>query len=168
MRLIVLRHAKSSWRHSLSDFERPLNKRGRKSAKAIGRWLAMKGFVPQSTVCSPSTRTRQTLEILGRQLPWKGKESFPPQLYHGSAVDLLRALVEEEDSPVLLVGHNPSVSHFSQQMLAHRPEHPDFYRFPTASTVVMEFDCSRWRDIYPQSGILLDFVIPRELLRKGG
>jgi phosphohistidine phosphatase len=39
-RLLLLRHAKSSWHDpSLADFERPLSQRGRAAARMMGNYL---------------------------------------------------------------------------------------------------------------------------------
>ena len=56
-RLVLLRHAKSSWEGDLDDVDRPLNARGRRDADAAGRWLAQHQLVPDSLLCSPARRT---------------------------------------------------------------------------------------------------------------
>ena len=61
MRLILIRHAKSSWANpGQGDHARPLNPRGRRAATAIGGWLADKGYVPDLILCSDAQRTRET------------------------------------------------------------------------------------------------------------
>ena len=37
--LILMRHGKSDWSKRLSDFQRPIKKRGFKESARIGRWL---------------------------------------------------------------------------------------------------------------------------------
>ncbi|HEU0086865.1 MAG TPA: hypothetical protein VFQ77_04335 [Pseudonocardiaceae bacterium] len=37
--LILLRHAKSVWPQGVPDIERPLARRGRRDAPAVGQWL---------------------------------------------------------------------------------------------------------------------------------
>ena len=67
--LILTRHAKSSWGDAdLEDHARPLNKRGRASAKAIGRWIADHGITPQEVLCSDANF----------ELILKAAEQFPP------------------------------------------------------------------------------------------
>ena len=57
--IFLLRHAKSSWKDdSVDDFDRPLTKRGRRAAAAIGTYLADAGLVPAQILCSSSQRTR--------------------------------------------------------------------------------------------------------------
>ena len=65
--LMLLRHAKSSWKDtSLSDFDRPLNGRGRKAAETIGRYLRNNGLEPELVLSSPAVRARETIGIVAR------------------------------------------------------------------------------------------------------
>ena len=51
-RLILIRHAKSSWDDPMADdHARVLNGRGRASAAAIGGWLAAKSYLPDVVLC---------------------------------------------------------------------------------------------------------------------
>eukprot|EP01037_Dinobryon_pediforme_P032393 gene32393-37309_t len=60
-RLMLLRHAKSSWDDSeISDFDRPLNTRGRRSAPLMGRHCSQHNLVPARILCSSARRTRET------------------------------------------------------------------------------------------------------------
>ena len=63
LQLILMRHAKSSWDDpAAADFDRPLNGRGRRSAKALGHWLRQRGWLPDRVLCSSARRTRETLD----------------------------------------------------------------------------------------------------------
>ena len=65
LRLILTRHAKSSWASpTMDDHARPLNRRGESSAKAIGAWLAAQGYVPELALVSSATRTRETWALI--------------------------------------------------------------------------------------------------------
>ena len=65
--LLLLRHAKSSWKDStLSDHERPLNKRGRAAARSMGELVARRGLLPDLILASSAVRVSETIEILRR------------------------------------------------------------------------------------------------------
>ena len=64
LRLILMRHAKSSWNKPVSDHERELNGRGRASARAMGNWLRENDFLPKEALISSSERTRETFKWL--------------------------------------------------------------------------------------------------------
>ena len=63
--LLVLRHAKSSWKDiGLRDFDRPLNKRGKKDAPRMGQFLAEQDLTPDQIITSAATRARLTAEAV--------------------------------------------------------------------------------------------------------
>ena len=69
-RLILTRHAKSSWDDPLmSDHDRPLNERGKAAAADLGQWLASRGYVPDQVLCSDALRTRKTWSGIAPALP---------------------------------------------------------------------------------------------------
>ncbi|MDE0110718.1 MAG: histidine phosphatase family protein [Albidovulum sp.] len=163
--LIVMRHAKSSWDNpGIADFSRPLNGRGRRSADAIGRWLAEKDHIPDALVCSPSARTTETWNLVRIHFPSGCREDFDRSLYHGGTSEIRRKLGSAGDARcVMIIGHNPSIQHFAASMVRRSPSHPDFARFPTAATLVAEFQLEGWRDAEWRTGHAIDFVVPREL-----
>ncbi|KAF2286572.1 hypothetical protein GH714_017822 [Hevea brasiliensis] len=69
-RLILLRHAKSSWDNpSLRDHDRPLSKDGKDDAAAVAQKLQLSGWIPQLILSSDATRSRETLKIIQEQVP---------------------------------------------------------------------------------------------------
>lgn len=163
LRLILMRHAKSDWSHAgLSDHARPLNKRGRASAAALGDWLRAKKFQPDEVMCSTATRTGDTL--LGLDLQPAPKTHFLPELYHAEANDLLAALRRATKTTVLMVGHNPGICETANRLVMDPPAHMRFHDYPTGATLVCDFDAARWQDVDWFTGHVVDFAIPRELI----
>ena len=159
-RLIVMRHAKSSWDHpGLRDHDRPLNGRGRRSAAALGRWLRDEGYLPDQILSSTSARTRETCLRLGLDAP----ADYLPALYHAAPSDMFGALRGSTGQCVLMLGHNPGIAGFAEALMAVPPDHPRFPDYPTCATLVADFDLSDWRDLEPGTGRAVAFVIPREL-----
>jgi phosphohistidine phosphatase len=113
-RLTLMRHGDARWQDpSLSDLERPLNRRGTGAAEAMARRLLELGLVPELMLVSPARRTQQTAEIVAREL------SIPPRrvlreeaLYLASAADLLQVVrgCGPRVAHLLIVAHNPGVS----------------------------------------------------------
>jgi len=165
LKLIIIRHAKSSWGDPFAeDHDRVLNERGRASAGAIGDWLAAKGHLPDVALCSTAARTVETLDLLSARLPQRPQITYRRPLYHASASTILAELQAATAGVVALVGHNPGIGSFACGMVAERPDHPDFGRYPTAATTVIEFAGPEWKNARPQTGRVLDFIVPRELL----
>ena len=158
--LILMRHAKSDWGSpGLADHDRPLNSRGLRDAPAMGQWLREKDHLPDQVLCSTATRTRQTLEGLRIDV----STTFLPSLYHAEPDTMHDALLQAQGRSVLMIGHNPGIAAFAEDLLEHAPDHPRFHDYPTCATLVAEFDLERWADLRPGTGRVLDFVIPADL-----
>jgi len=166
LRLIVMRHAKSSWSSPVQgDHARPLNDRGRRSARILGAWLRDKGYLPDLVLSSDSARTRETWAEASAELgDNKAKIVWSEALYHASAQSMLEVLRGAGTARiVLMLGHNPGIAGFAEMIVRQPPGHVRFRDYPTAATTVVEFGASDWRDVNWGSGTVLDFVIPREL-----
>lgn len=117
--LILLRHAKAERGAQFADFDRPLTPRGRADAGAAGRWLARHDLRPDRVISSPARRTRQTWEAVAVGFAdadgYEPVVRYEPELYHGTARDLLKLVreVPPETATLLVVGHNPIVSEAS-------------------------------------------------------
>lgn len=160
MRLILMRHAKSDWSMGQDDHDRPLNARGRESARLLGDWLRNKGYMPDQVLCSTSLRTRETLALSGMAAPAR----FEDRLYHAAPSTLLESLKEAEGETVLMIAHNPGIAMFASHILAKLPMHVRFRDYPTGATLVADFAIDAWADVTPGTGNARDFVIPRELM----
>jgi phosphohistidine phosphatase len=173
--LILLRHAKSSWDDAaMSDFKRPLAKRGKKAAPAVGAALAKLGLRPDLILCSGAERSRQTLALV---LPEFGAQSPPivydDKLYMALPDGLLTGLHaikpdHEGHSPpcVMMVGHNPGFEELALMLAGDGPaeELADMSeKFPTAAAAVITFDAQNWGEVEPGAGRLNYFITPKRL-----
>lgn len=159
-RLILTRHAKSSWEDpSRPDHERPLNDRGRRSARALGDWLASRGYEPEEVLCSPSQRTRETWEgIAAAPLEVRPNIRYEPKLYHATPETMLAILHSATAPTVMMLGHNPGIAAFAAMLPARPPVDPEFRRYPTAATLVVDFQVGDWSQVRLGQGSVLDFV----------
>jgi phosphohistidine phosphatase len=165
-RLYLLRHAKSSWDDPrLADEDRPLAPRGRRAAKVIAKHLRRMGVAPEVVLCSPSTRTRQTLKRIAPGLGKHADVRSEPEVYAASAAALLEVLheVPDEVESVMLIGHNPGIQDLALS-LAHAGSESTRVKskFPTAALATLELSAS-WRELVPGSAELVSFVTPKEL-----
>lgn len=160
LRLILMRHAKSSWDDPRqADHDRPLNKRGRRSAKAIGDRLRARGNVPDLALSSTSTRTRETFDRLRLPCP----VDYLPTLYLAEPAAILDALQSAGGQTVLLLGHNPGIAEFAARLVTHPPMHDRFHDYPTCATLIVEFPEKTWAAVRFGTAAPVDFVIPKEL-----
>ena len=150
---MLLRHAKSDW-PDVADHARPLAKRGRRDAPAVGRWLRAHGYQPDVVVCSTARRTRQTWELMAPELGGSPSVTFEPRAYDASALTLLYLARELPSScrAALLIGHTPAISELAASLGTS-------LRFPTAAVAVLEVG-GDWADLAAGRTRLLDFTAP--------
>ena len=166
--LWLLRHAKASAGGAdLADRERPLTARGRDAAERIGRYLAERGVRPDLVLCSPSARTRETLELVAKPLGSGLSVDFDGALYLASERDLQARIeqVPDDAGSVLRVGHNPGVAELALR-LAVRGD-PDALaelhrKFPTGALAELRIRSQRWRQ-FARGCELVGFVTPKRL-----
>jgi phosphohistidine phosphatase len=161
-RLILTRHAKSAWDDpALDDHDRPLNKRGGAAARALGDWLASRGYEPEEVLCSTAVRTRETWDRLAATpLEVLARIRVLPELYHASPDTMLDLLRTATADTVMILGHNPGIAELAAMLPATRPADASFRRYPTAATLVLDFQIASWRDADSGLGSVLDFYTP--------
>ncbi len=133
--LLLLRHAKSSWSDSsLDDHDRPLNKRGKRDAPRMARFIVDSGWVPDIIISSTAARARATALAVAEACDWSPKLSLQRDLYLASPSDYLAALEEvpPQAARVLMVGHNPGIEELADQLSGIT------VFMPTAALVVLE------------------------------
>jgi phosphohistidine phosphatase len=166
-RLLLLRHAKSSWDEpGLSDFERPLAPRGRRAAEALGAWLARRRVKIDRVLCSPSQRTRETLALLG--LDPRTPITWVDAFYLASARTLATRLrrLPPRLRTVLVIAHDPGLDHLVHS-LAERGRKRALHRladgFKTGALAELQVPDAGWRALRPGSAHLDRFTRPRDL-----
>ncbi len=169
--LFLLRHAKSSWDDpALSDFDRPLNRRGRATAPLVGQYLAEHNLAPSLILCSAARRTRETLALLLPALAGEMVIRIEQNLYEAGPETLLARVqrAPPETPSILVIGHNPGLEELAADLLADGPA-GDIQRlaekFPTAALAVIQFRVGSWRDVDARSGTLERFVVPPRVER---
>jgi phosphohistidine phosphatase len=168
-RLLLLRHAKSSWDDpSLADFERPLSPRGLKAAPRMGRELAARDWLPDRALVSPAVRTHATWDLVAAQWPAHPPVTFPETLYDATPEEILGELrsTPERASTLLVVAHNPGLQQFADRLAGGTSDEKALarlrQRFPTAGLVRLVFD-GRWRDLGFDGARLTHCLRPKDL-----
>jgi phosphohistidine phosphatase len=165
-RLVLLRHAKSDW-PDVADHDRPLAKRGRRDAPAVGRWLGESGYAPDAVICSTALRARETWELAsaGLRTTVPGASPtvrFESRVYEATVLGLLMLVREfpDEWGTALLVGHNPGMAELTVGLSAPSSDPPT--AFPTAAVAVLAVS-GPWADTAPGEAGLLAFAIPADM-----
>lgn len=139
--LLIMRHAKSSWKDpSLHDHDRPLNKRGAKAAPSMGRFLRERGLAPQLILCSTALRAKATAkavrEAAGITAPIELQDALyaaEPEAY----IDTFQRVSDDVDC-LLVVGHNPGLENLVESLTG------EAVHLPTAAVAMIEAPVDDW------------------------
>ena len=159
--LLILRHAKSSWKDtSVSDHARPLNKRGKKAAPRMGKLLYEEDLVPDIILSSTALRARDTADLVAEASGFAGEITFLDDFYHAwpsDYLDGLRSLSNDIKLP-MIVGHNPGMEMLLDVLTG------ELERFPTAALAYVQLPIDDWSQLRDEiEGELLNLWLPRAL-----
>lgn len=118
-KVFIIRHAKSDQRFFGSDFERPLNQRGKTDAPAMAARLKEREPVVDAFVSSPAWRARETAENFISVFGGAASDIiFIPSLYHAPANVFFEQISQLPDTlnAVALFSHNPGITHFVNEL----------------------------------------------------
>jgi phosphohistidine phosphatase len=160
--LLVLRHAKSSWKDaSVSDHDRPLNTRGRRDAPRIGDLIARLDLVPDVVISSTAARTRATVGAALERVAYRGEILYDEALYladPSTIVDVVRGYVGSGGARLMVVGHNPGLEQLVYDLTGRHES------FPTAAFAQIELPIDAWEDLRLEtSGRLVGLWRPKEI-----
>lgn len=171
----LYRHAKSDWHDARArDFDRPLNKRGRKGAELMGQHIADHGIDWERIIASPAVRVAETIERGAKDHARMAPVIWDRRIYLASSATLLDLLHEQEGDPatILMIGHNPGLEDLIFDLVPDDGSSPlrDIVeeKFPTAAFAVLELDADSWADVHEGSARLVHLTRPRDLDPKLG
>jgi phosphohistidine phosphatase len=165
--LTLLRHAKSAWDDPVArDFDRPLNKRGRRAARTIGREMRAQGLEFDQVIASPAVRVIETLadveEGYGRSLG----ATFDKRIYLASKETLLDIVQSADDGSdhLLIVGHNPGLETLAMLLTRGDGLRAEVaIKYPTATLAEISLPLERWNEVEEGVGTIARFIRPRDL-----
>ena len=158
--LFLLRHAKSSWDQSeLRDFERPLAERGLRDIKNMGERFVRSGRSVDCIISSPAVRAKATALLFAREIGYPEDDiSANPELYFAGAPMFMKAasLIDEEFQSAMLVGHNPAITEFVNDM-----SNAGIDNIPTSGLVELRLPIEEWSAVKYGAAELIDFDYPK-------
>jgi phosphohistidine phosphatase len=165
--LTLLRHAKSAWDDPVArDFDRPLNKRGRKAARTIGREMRGQGLEFDQVIASPAVRVIETLADVAEGYGSALDARFEKRIYLATKETLLD-IVHEADAGanrLLIVGHNPGLEMLAMMLTTGEGLRAELaLKYPTATIAEISLPVERWAEVTGGIGTLERFIRPRDL-----
>ncbi len=153
--LLLLRHAKSSWKNpGLADINRPLNKRGKRDAPRIGMLLREQDLVPDIILSSPALRARKTAQAVSIECGYEHDIEIHDEFYPGDPYSFIETLTAMPDQikKALIVAHNPGLEEFLDLLTGESA------RMPTSALAHISLPIGSWRELTDEvDGILIDF-----------
>lgn len=160
--LLLVRHAKSSWDDfSLSDFERPLNERGKTDALKMGKRLRKKKVKIDAFISSPAKRAKKTAQYFSKEFDRKEDDIiFISSLYDASVTDFNAAVKSIDDTydNVAIFSHNPGITQFANELVSGA----DIDNMPTCSVFAVKADTDKWKDFSKTKKEFLFFDYPKK------
>ena len=170
LNLSLIRHAKSDWsNYDGDDMARPISAKGVKKTKSILKFLEKrkKKILFKEIFCSPSKRTRETLDLLLEKISNNPKIHFLDDLYYSSGVDIFRTVrLHASKNKVLVVSHEPllsdSIGNFfiGSQNKNYLKAKEDY---TTSAFFNVSFSCSDWDKIRKSNSRINFYIKPKDL-----
>jgi phosphohistidine phosphatase len=160
--LVLLRHGKAQADSPEGDHARELNKRGRRQAAAMGRYIGREIGIPDAIITSDAARAEITAEIAAEAMGYVGDLTLVPQIYEADVNTLLavvRSILDNVDS-ALVVGHNPG---FEEVAAALAGIDEDDVLLPTAAYAHITFDADSWDGARKGTGRWEGIMTPKDL-----
>lgn len=142
--LFLLRHAKSDWHTpGQTDEERTLNERGERDAPRMGDALKAAGHIPDRILSSSAVRAQMTAKLVAQHCNYVDAPDVLDRLYLADTSDFMEVLhnLDEADSSVLVVAHNPGVAYFIEALTGESVD------VPTATLAHIQLNCDSWKDL---------------------
>ncbi len=160
--LILVRHAKSSWKDpALRDHERPLNKRGKRDAPEMGERLVRRGCYADLFISSSAVRALETARTIAGKLGYPRRDiQVEDRLYHAGVNELIGVIGDVDDSVVNLAifGHNPGLTDLAN-LLGPR----EILNLPTCAVLHLRFDFDAWSGLEEASGEEVAYDFPKKI-----
>ena len=158
-KLIIVRHAKSSWDYDVNDADRSLSERGIRDAHRTSAYLADKIETPDVVLSSPANRALHTCIIFLKNLniPFR-KLQITENMYDFGGervIRLLRSLDNSYES-VAVFGHNHALTSICNVF-----GDKSIDNLPTSGVVIIHFNVKSWAKIERGNTELI--IFPKQL-----
>lgn len=162
--LYLIRHAKSSWDYpDLTDFERPLNKRGLRDAPFMGMILHEKQIAPELFLSSPAKRALTTAQLFANAMNYPAAQIVTePRIYESSwqtLLDVIQSLPDTLNSAAIFC-HNPAITDLANFLSDKRIDN-----VPTCGIFSVTLASPSWRSLEQGKCVFNFFLYPKKFLK---
>ena len=161
--LILVRHAKSSWDvPGLSDFDRPLNERGKKDAPEMAKRLKDHGVKVDLFVSSPAKRAKKTAKYFAEEFGTKKDDIvLVDELYAANVATFKKVVsdLKDSDETVVLFSHNPDITEYANTLTNVRVDD-----MATCAMFAVQAQTEKWTEFENAEKKFLFFDYPKNPL----
>ena len=157
--LTLVRHAKSDWNNDLSDFNRPLNKRGMLDAPIMGKIASEKLPIANLMISSTALRAKTTAIAFAKSFEYEQTNiQFIEKLYHCGINEYLEVLEKTGNNinHIYLFSHNPGTTNFVNYLCDE-----NLFTIPSCGVSHIKLSIESWNEITRNSGELKYFLVPK-------
>ena len=159
-KLLIVRHAKSDWGNAgITDFNRPINERGKTNAPIMGKRLKEKGIFPDTVISSPALRAITTAKLITHELGFTtAKIKQEKSIYEATCSTLLKIInnFDNEHEMVALFGHNNGITDLAVYLTD-----AEIFNIPTSGMVMINFPFDDWKMVGKDTGEVEFFDYPK-------
>jgi phosphohistidine phosphatase len=159
--LFLLRHAKFNGKdENLPDFERPLNGRGKRTAKTLGHYVRTNEILFELILSSPAVMTRETTERMLKAAKLSTEVRYDQRIYAAGAARLTEVVsqIDNDRRVVMIVGHNPGVEELLSFLTGNKVQ------TPAGALAKLTSRATKWTTLAGAGKATLEWLIkPREL-----
>ena len=161
--LILIRHAKSSWdAPGLSDFDRPLNERGKKDAPEMAERLKEKGIKVDQFVSSPAKRAKKTAKYFAEVFGQPKEDIVLVDVLYAANISVFRKVVgelENKNDVVAIFSHNPDITEYAASLTNVKVDD-----MPTCAMFAVQAETNDWAEFETAEKKFLFFDYPKNPL----
>lgn len=158
--LLLIRHAKSSWEVAATDFERPLNERGKKDAPAMAERILKRAIKIETFISSPATRARTTAELFAMKYGFAREMiRYVPELYHAGPAVLYKVIEQTADrfNSAAIFTHNSGITEMVNMLTPVQVDN-----MPTCGVFAVTVHADHWLDVAQAKKEFLFFDYPKK------
>jgi phosphohistidine phosphatase len=157
-KIILIRHAKSSWEFNVSDHDRTLTSRGIEDAHRVANNILTK-INPNLIVSSDALRAKLTAEIFISNLNISHENlKLNHLLYDFTGNNLFNFIASCNSSinELMIFGHNNAITNFVN---TYGDKYID--NVPTCGVTIIEFETDHWKEL--KKGRTIETIFPKDL-----
>ncbi|NVJ52928.1 MAG: histidine phosphatase family protein [Campylobacteraceae bacterium] len=142
--LYIMRHGeKDTTNPNVDDYDIQVTPKGLKDVENVSKKLKKENVLPDLLVASPAVRTKQTAQIIAKELGYEKSIMYNEVLFQAFVNEVIESITYTFDDidTLMIVGHNPSLTALGVNLVGLKE------KILMGEGLKIEFDCNSWTSI---------------------